>query len=521
MFAIAADYLMGWAMACADGASKQRAEWPPHPDRAFMALAAAWFETGCDEAEGIALRWLESLDPPSLSASGCGTRSAVVAYVPVNDTANPVEDEKKRKLAMDIQGLSIGRRRRARSFPLAVPRNPIMHFVWPVELRAECRDALAALCRKVTSIGHSASLVRLWIDEAPPAVNWVPGDAPSAIRLRVTGGGRLRYLEERMNKKAVEAHATMKMALTQASGRAKAEMVRQINERFPLEPVSLRPEPGLWHSYIPPRCEAPQEEPVVRSLFDDRLVVLALAGQRMGLQTTLQLTTALRGALFSGCGIPLPEWVSGHAAGGTPTREPHLALLPLAFTGARHADGRLMGIALALPRSTSATEGARVLAPWLREVDGSPREHRLFNGRALACTAALESRETPPVTLEVRRWVGPAKRWATVTPIALDRHAGGRDVWESATEVVALACERIGLPRPVEILLHPNSLVEGVPPSRSFVPIVRKRNGGPLAHTHAVLTFSRDVLGPVVLGAGRFRGYGFCKPLRRPGAADG
>ena len=50
MFAIAADYLMGWAMASADGSRKQAAEWPPHPDRLYMALAAAWFETGCDPA---------------------------------------------------------------------------------------------------------------------------------------------------------------------------------------------------------------------------------------------------------------------------------------------------------------------------------------------------------------------------------------------------------------------------------------------------------------------------------------
>ena len=45
-------YLMGWAMAAADGAKKQLAEWPPHPDRVFMALAAAWFETGREEPEG-------------------------------------------------------------------------------------------------------------------------------------------------------------------------------------------------------------------------------------------------------------------------------------------------------------------------------------------------------------------------------------------------------------------------------------------------------------------------------------
>jgi CRISPR-associated protein Csb2 len=46
MFAFGLRYLMGWAMAASDGQEKQRVEWPPHPDRIFMALAAAWFETG-------------------------------------------------------------------------------------------------------------------------------------------------------------------------------------------------------------------------------------------------------------------------------------------------------------------------------------------------------------------------------------------------------------------------------------------------------------------------------------------
>ena len=49
---IAWEYLTGYAVAT-DPTSRDRAEWPPHPARVFMALAAAWFETeppqGADE----------------------------------------------------------------------------------------------------------------------------------------------------------------------------------------------------------------------------------------------------------------------------------------------------------------------------------------------------------------------------------------------------------------------------------------------------------------------------------------
>ena len=90
MFALGIRYLNGWSMAAADGARKEQAEWPPHPDRAFMALAAAWFETGEDAAEGEALRWLETLPPPAIAASDATTRAAVASYVPVNDAGSGV-----------------------------------------------------------------------------------------------------------------------------------------------------------------------------------------------------------------------------------------------------------------------------------------------------------------------------------------------------------------------------------------------------------------------------------------------
>jgi len=77
MFSLAIRYLNGWAMAAADGARKEQVEWPPHPDRVFMALAAAWFETGEDPAEGEALRWLEALEPPAIAASEAEIRRSM------------------------------------------------------------------------------------------------------------------------------------------------------------------------------------------------------------------------------------------------------------------------------------------------------------------------------------------------------------------------------------------------------------------------------------------------------------
>ena len=68
MFALGIHYLNGWAMAT-HPADRESPEWPPHPDRVFMALAAAYFETDEDPAEWDALNWLEKQPPPQVVAS--------------------------------------------------------------------------------------------------------------------------------------------------------------------------------------------------------------------------------------------------------------------------------------------------------------------------------------------------------------------------------------------------------------------------------------------------------------------
>ena len=97
--------------------------------------------------------------------------------------------------------------------------------------------------------------------------------------------------------------------------------------------------------------------------------------------------------------------------------------------------------------------------------------------------------------------------------MVLDRHFDGEDKWGRAAESVMDSCEHIGLPRPGEVLLSPVSLVEGVPHARGFSSLTRKRDGGRQMHAHAVMIFREPVLGPVLIGAGRFRGYGLCRPM--------
>ena len=396
MFTLGIHYLNGWAMAAADGANKSRAEWPPHPDRVFMALAAAWFETGEPTDEEEALAWLEGCGAPLIAASDATLRTAgsgrglAVSYVPVNDVRTPrkvpasLDPDKLKDAGLTL--LPEHRVRQARSFPVAIPRSPKVHLIWPDVDPAPHRDALRSLARKVTNIGHSASLVQMWLETDPIEPRWHPTEGPAEHRLRVTGPGRLRYLRERCNRADVIDYADLNARIGAAKGKEKKMLKTELQQRYgDSPPVSLRPEPGLWQGYSVARPQAKQ--PVGGSLFDPRFLVLTLYGHRLSLPGTLRLTNALRCTLLKeiaerhgaeaadacdgatsappglDAGFDYPEWLSGHDAKGAASRLPHLALAPLAFTDARFADGRILGVAMIVPATSTRGRSAAGWSP--------------------------------------------------------------------------------------------------------------------------------------------------------------
>ncbi|WHZ25388.1 MAG: CRISPR-associated protein Csb2 [Nitrospira sp.] len=523
MFGLGIDYLNGWAMAAADGPKKERAEWPPHPDRVFMALAAAWFETDQDAAEGDAIRWLEQLKPPGIAASETEFRDVVTSYVPANDVelagrkkldgvlANPQSSLKDLKAA----GLTLAaefRPRQERSFPVAIPHDPIVHLIWNEDLPNVHREPLTRLCGKVVSIGHSASFVQMWLTDSPPVPTLVVRDGVTRQRLRVFKQGRLDYLSRTCGRKSHITRVDDLWTQEQAATGAPRNKLKKSRETYLYGIVErLRPNPWDYAGYDKPLAEPAKK--IQGSIFDPRLVILSLSGKRLLLPATLRLTEALRGALMAGTQSPLPEWLSGHALDGGRSEQPHVAFIPLPFVGREHADGRLLGVALALPRSVSQPEAAHVLRHWLRNESELPRHHRLFDGKWFECAVELETGESPSWSLRPEIWTGPARAWASVTPVVLDRHFDGKDKWNRAAENTKDACERVGLPRPQEVLLHTVSMFEGVPRSTDFPCLIRKKDGGRMHHAHAVIVFEEDVEGPVLVGAGRYRGYGLCRPL--------
>ncbi len=612
-------YLTGHAVAT-DVSSRDRPEWPPHPARVFMALAAAWFETEPDEgsadarkdweAEGEALRWLEALGDPILHfppEDGIGRRQVYKSYVPVNDEPLPGYTFKLREKELipqlrktqPIQACpSVKRLRQSRTFPKVwVGEHPCFLLWLEVDTDAfeSHRPALERLCAKVTRIGHSSSLVQMWVagnDEAPsgPAEMWESESLSTELRVRPVLPGLLSMLEERYGEALRRRAASLEKEIATLEAERKAtrgkgarerkqalkQRIQQLEQERAEAPFRqpIRPTIGLWRGYR--RVAADEPVPVAHTVFDHDMLVLALEdGPTLPATATLLATGALRNAILRGvhdhrckcdrwrqavpsaadaaaCWSHIPAWVSGHEPDGSPLQGgEHLAIVALPFVGLRHADGHLLGLALVFPRGIDRRERGEILGPLLIERDGTLRSIELALGRAGKVSVVLKDPDDTRSTLVPETWTGlgsggPAQSgsalWVSATPAVLDRlpQADRRAApakWRAeVARIIASSCERVGVPAPVAVEVGTTSWLSGSPrafpkrrPLRSMrgdlaktdaplgdgYPFFSRGNGRPpRPQVHARIEFSEPVTGPVILGAGRFRGYGLFRPVR-------
>jgi len=589
------EYLTGYSVATYP-TNRKRTEWPPHPGRVFLAMAAAYFETGEDPAEGDALRWLETLDKPNLYlplGDQVFERSIVKVYVPVNDV--PIGD--KPGILQCVPGWP--RSKKERFFPrIWVDHTPcFMH--WPDAKGVDDHNnALNRLCSKVTRIGHPSSLVRMWVAEDREmrvGERWEPDDVRATDHFRVVTPGTLDTLPGQTQIPRIEEFADIRLRIEDAEyqkaeakqnqdkagqkvankklKRAKAEYERRFGEKWTKRaspPSLLRPKLGLWSGYR----RVDQYETigeVQHSHFDtDVLVLTHVDGPRLPGASTLAVTQALRGAVlkrahdqFCSCdrwkeGVPppteaaecyarIPAWVSGHRSrGGRCENESgHLAFIPFPFVGHEHADGHLLGVGMVFPRSVDRRERGKVLGKLLLHKNGQPRDVKLTLGQLGVWTVRKREWNERRETLNPEMWTAHpdgSTTWMSVTPMVLDKfpkadRTKDRDGWmREVTGIIIEACDRIDLPEPVSIDIDATCWHRGSPraitkkrPVRGHVILKQSKDAtlgdgfpfypakgtkAPRPQVHIWLRFAEPVVGPLLLGAGRYRGYGLCKPWR-------
>ncbi len=462
----------------AESPSSERPDWPPQPDRIFSALVAAWGSRGERKEEREALEWLERQPTPLVEASAADHRRVGTVFVPPNDAVRGGEAMPDR------------RRRQPRTFPAAIPERPAMRVLWEATPPMATLEHLDAIARDAAYVGHSASMVRCrFVTES------------------VSSDGLKRYKAER----GVYAGRVAELTRDHAAGR--------------------RPGPGIASGEELALTETAES----RSIFGSEWIIWEdIGGNCPDFRGISVAAKQLRNALMARIGNPIPEYLSGHSTDGSPLTRPHAAVIGLADVGFNeHSGGRLMGLALILPRALEedrkktarewleGTGGVEDPQRWLalREaIDGMERLN--FGGRGEWEISRVE--ESRKHSLRAQRYTACARQWATATPIVLDRFPKEKNPEARAKEIddiIRASCANIGLPEPAWVRPAKHSAIQGAPaayPSGKAPAWTGWTLAGPLQNrvlTHAVIEFAQPVRGPVILGAGRFVGLGLCLPM--------
>lgn len=268
---------------------------------------------------------------------------------------------------------------------------------------------------------------------------------------------------------------------------------------------------------------------LAQGVFGDDLIVLArVDGPRLPITSVAGLARQVRRALMAFADQPVEDVISGHRADGAAAEVPHLAVVPLPAVTGPCPDGALIGIALVLPRDLGG-EARRAVMRALTHFEDSHRTGTeawptipvLLGDTGVLVLQRAERTTHGGDALRPATWIGPARRWASATPIALDRSPGDlhhadpdrrRAAFGAAAECVIEAVRRVGLPAPAEVDVLRSCALPGTAEPRRYprFPAVPRRPQRVLVH--ARLRFGELVRGPMLVGAGRYQGLGLLLP---------
>ncbi|QXQ13863.1 type I-G CRISPR-associated protein Csb2 [Skermania piniformis] len=564
---------MGGRYRASDFEDRAAPEWPPHPARLFYAAVAAVHGAGGDPAEIELLEWWESLAPPTIQCSdladsaGVRPARAVDHYVRGNyarswttdlhgqwdklleraaklDQLSREQVPEKRirsaqrdldkawdKLRADtarataagtgttaavldsvLEVLPDNRDRQARQFPSVTPDDPVIRYGWDAPVDPQRVVELDGILGRIARLGHSASLVTCRV--VPEAVQpvWIPGSDGSE-------GRTFRTVTRGVHEALVEEYARHGGVLDRNMPAVMTDY-RRAGRPAPVTATATGVGAGEW-------------------------IVLPLPS-RVGIPPTrvVDVARAVRSALMSYADEPVGSFLSGHRDRAVPDErtgpatEPHLSVLSLPDVSHVHSSGQIRAVALALPLDAADADVAQTLAA-LRAWGDTGYRLLLPGGSAYTLEPAVRDRAgaDPTVGRVASRsfWARTAQAWSSVTPVALDRHPKVNRRADFDTQNAALfplvstLCLRAGLPAPIEISASSVPVWPSVPPVAGGPGVGRP--GRPVSPqyrvghdprrrrytVHLSIRFAEPVTGPLVLGAGRYFGYGLMLPT--PGVA--
>ena len=457
----------------------ERAEWPPSPFRVFQALVAgnARGPTLSDSIR-LALRWLETLNPPDIIAPQSQQGQVLLTYV-----LNNVSDSNLNSRAPK----TIRSRAPKTIRPTLLNGDRLVQYAWKFDASQpdadEYAEVLKDAARHINALGwgidlaigrgdiveHLPSPTEARVQYRPTATVLVGG-----LDLRVPRPGSLISLEQ--------AYSDF-LKRYESPGITKLESAGAIYEPHRYVVGTTRPNVALR---------------LVNPDGDTASVRHQLIAPLVGMIRALANRPHVVGSLGQDI---IDREIKGHPKENTGDR---VSILPLPTIRKGPTDGRIRRVMLAQPFES---DGA--LCDWLG---------RLFEGQEL--TPLSDEDRFPPIFLErVSRqdtvlpyYLGISRVWASVTPVLLpgydDRkeHRGDNQKrLARAEQLVRKALRHVGINVPGHIELSRVPYWTGSLHAREYRP--RER----LVHYprwHVRLTFDRPWTGPLAIGAGRHCGFG-------------
>ena len=465
MLAISVDLLLGTFRGDPDGTANTggltRGEWPPSPARLFAALVAAdGTRQKCRVTDGAELAWFEGLPPPVIHAHSQPWHQPLQPRYVVKHAGSASKSTHQeyvgRSGALTRAGVRVA------------PRSPGVVYSWDVESPTQVTlDALRRRAARVGYLGASDSPVRVRVTtQMPPSAArndaFIPDRRGDAL-IDGTKPGDLQMLDRMYDEWCERGAAVNRLQF-----------------------------PALRHGmpYRSPGSAAPVDrgEVVAWLRFG-----AAVSGRRVSAVTAL-FKEAILSQHQSIHGEP-PAILHGHGFGGNGYEIARYLALP--DVGYQWSRGRIHGLALWMPPACdfNARQMARDAAFAIRRL----------TGRGVDVSVGPRDEEARPLAAHPNRWLRRSRGWATAFP-AIHERRRTLDLAE-----VARWCRHAGLPEPVAFRSARTPLVAG---ALDLAPVEVNRPGRPaLPYSHVELRFAQPVSGPVLIGAGRQRGFGLCIPL--------
>ena len=470
--------------------------WPPSPARLYQALVAGAARGATVQPEDRrALEWLERLGPPRIAAPAVRRGRGTRLFVPNNDLDSVRGDPAR------VGEIRVGKQWRPCFFDSAVP----VLFAWRFDSGVGEAQRICDVATRLYQLGRGIDMA--WAtarvlddDEAEAALASHPGV------LRTPGGtgmtpvphpGTFASLAERFQRKR-ERLATV------GSGRTSRQLFTQ------------PPKASFAH--------AGYETPVRWLHFEMRTSKGDFAPN--ALASAAPLLTALRDAAARRLQEALPERVElferliiGSGAGPQDLAQ-RVRLIPVPSIGTEHTDPSIRRIAIEVPADCPIRIDDLKWA---------------FAGLPVSAPQPNESKESRLVSTDdarmAQRFAKPARAFRTITPVAIASASrrsaalgNGKSADERTREEHRAAGAVVQALRHAGIRAKPTDIrVQREPFQRRGVRAELFAAGSRFskhALWHVQLRFQGAVLGPLMVGDGRFIGLGLLEPVTS-GSSDG